>query len=292
MLKIFTYVSAIAAFSAMASAANAADFYFDVGPVTNQMAAISGGGTGAETADDFKIDQRVRLEGGSFTGLLPLGTLLSDIDEVGIALYRLFPDDSGAGGGKVPTRDNSPADHEFFEASSVMSELTYSANIISSSFTADNSVQAWGINAVPNQTTGGNGPVTGMEVEFAFDLATSVLLDADHYFFVPVVNLANGNGFLWLSGSRPISGSGTPFAPDLQSWIRDANLEPDWLRVGTDIVGPGNAFNGAFSLNGTFAGVPEPGTWAMMILGFGAIGGAMRKRRTAARYAQVAFQPA
>jgi hypothetical protein len=32
----------------------------------------------------------------------------------------------------------------------------------------------------------------------------------------------------------------------------------------------------SFSL---FAGVPEPGTWAMMILGFGMVGGAMRSRR-------------
>ena len=27
------------------------------------------------------------------------------------------------------------------------------------------------------------------------------------------------------------------------------------------------------------AGVPEPGTWAMMLLGFGVVGGAMRYRR-------------
>lgn len=31
-----------------------------------------------------------------------------------------------------------------------------------------------------------------------------------------------------------------------------------------------------------FAGVPEPATWAMMILGFGAVGGAMRRRRAVA----------
>lgn len=31
------------------------------------------------------------------------------------------------------------------------------------------------------------------------------------------------------------------------------------------------------------AAVPEPGTWAMMILGFGAVGGVMRRRATAAK---------
>ena len=53
--------------------------------------------------------------------------------------------------------------------------------------------------------------------------------------------------FLWLSGQRPA------FAPgDLQAWIRNAALDPDWLRVGTDIVGGVNPplFDAAFSLSG------------------------------------------
>jgi hypothetical protein len=59
------------------------------------------------------------------------------------------------------------------------------------------------------------------------------------------VTLANGAQFYWLSASRPISGAGTtPFNPDLQAWTRDANLDPDWLRVGTDIVGGGLALIG------------------------------------------------
>jgi hypothetical protein len=44
-------------------------------------------------------------------------------------------------------------------------------------------------------------------------------------------------------------------------------------------------------VNGTFtyltAAVPEPGTWATMLLGFGAVGFAMRRRRTP-QLAQVA----
>ena len=104
--------------------------------------------------------------------------------------------------------------------------------------------------------------------------STPFLLQADHYFFVPQVQLNDGD-FLWLSAPKPIVSPGTPFAPDLQSWTRDAALDPDWLRVGTDIVGAG-AFNAAFSLSGSV--VPEPSTWAMMLLGFAGLGFAGYRR--------------
>ena len=42
----------------------------------------------------------------------------------------------------------------------------------------------------------------------------------------------------------------TPFTGDLQEWIRNADLDPDWLRVATDIVGAPPAFNATFSLAG------------------------------------------
>ena len=54
-----------------------------------------------------------------------------------------------------------------------------------------------------------------------------------------------------------------------------SNLAPDWLRIGTDIVG-GGAFNAAFSLTGS--AVPEPSTWAMMLLGFAGLGFAGYRR--------------
>jgi len=38
--------------------------------------------------------------------------------------------------------------------------------------------------------------------------------------------------------------------------------------------------NGAYNVTYSFA-VPEPATWALMILGFGAVGFAMRRRRQA-----------
>ena len=75
-----------------------------------------------------------------------------------------------------------------------------------------------------------------------------IALPADHYFFRPEVRLSSGD-FLWLSAPRPIVAPGIPFAPDLQSWIRNDALAPDWLRIGTDITGQG-PFNAAFSLAG------------------------------------------
>ena len=93
-------------------------------------------------------------------------------------------------------------------------------------------------------------------------------LPADHYFFVPQVEITTASGeFLWLSGTRPLVPS--PFPPgvtDLQEWTRDAMLDPDWLRVGGDIVGPTPAtaptFNAAFSLTGVT--VPEPSSLALL----------------------------
>ena len=58
------------------------------------------------------------------------------------------------------------------------------------------------------------------------------------------------------------------------------NLEPDWLRVGTDIAHQG-PFNAAFSLSGSV--VPEPSTWAMMLLGFAGLGFAGYRRASQAR---------
>jgi hypothetical protein len=128
--------------------------------------------------------------------------------------------------------------------------------------------------------------ITGEEVQFHLAFTTPFSLPADHYFFVPQVEITDPDGnFFWLSAPRPIVPPGTPFPPgftDLQSWTRDQFLAPDWLRVGTDIVGAGT-FNEAFSLSG--AVVPEPSTWAMMLLGFAGLGYAgwrAQRRRVAA----------
>jgi len=110
------------------------------------------------------------------------------------------------------------------------------------------------------------------------NFTTPFSLPAGHYFFIPQVELTGSDNFFWLSSERPIV-SGTPFVPDLQSWIRNGNLDPDWSRIGTDIVGgsPAPTFNGSFSLTGT---VPDTGSTAALF-GSGVVALIWLKRRAA-----------
>jgi hypothetical protein len=98
----------------------------------------------------------------------------------------------------VPTRVNSPADNVLdTRDSAVVGQLTFSSALLNANFTAANSVLN-GINPIPNQTTGGEGAVSGEEVQFTVTFTTPFNLATGHYFFAPQVSLANGN-FLWLS---------------------------------------------------------------------------------------------
>jgi len=151
--------------------------------------------------------------------------------------------------------------------------LSFTVTVVSPSFTVANSVVN-GINPLPNQFTGGEGPVTGQEVQFTITFTTPFLLPGGtDLFFRPEVALANGN-FLWLSAPKPVSGGTGPFVPDLQSWIRNGNLAPDWSRIGTDITHQG-PFNETFSLSGI--SVPEASTGMLIGIGLLALGAWKRK---------------
>ena len=106
-----------------------------------------------------------------------------------------------------------------------------------------------------------------MEVTVSFDPISLPVLPANHYFFVPQVQVGGDGEFLWLSAPKPIVAPGTPINPDLQSWTRDAFLAPDWLRIGTDIVGGVTppTFNASFTLTGDV--VPEPATASLLLVG-------------------------
>jgi hypothetical protein len=208
-----------------------------------------------EAGDDFVLANTTRITRASFTGLLVEGATPEAVQSVVVEIYRVFPFDSvDPPSGQVPTRDNSPSDNAFDSRDSGSSSLGYQTVIVSPTFDAANSVVN-GIHAAPHQTTGGEGAVSGEEVRFDIAFAQPFLLPAGHYFFVPQVATSYGE-FLWLSAPKPIVAPGTPFDPDLQAWVRDDNLAPDWLRVGTDIVGgdPAPTFNLTFSLDGATDG--------------------------------------
>jgi hypothetical protein len=208
-----------------------------------------------EAADDFVLPQETIIDHASFVGLLPTG-FAGTINQTVVEIYRLFPNDSNVsrtsgaptfGTSKVPTRLNSPADIAFQVRDTSAGTLTFSTTSINN-LGVINSVQPGDIHPIPNETTGGDGALGGKRVQFNVTFTFPLDLPAGHYFFVPQVALSSGN-FYWISAPHPVGSGGTSFTPDLQSWTRDANLSPDWLRVGTDIVG-GGAFNGAFTLSG------------------------------------------
>jgi hypothetical protein len=254
--------------------AAADSFTFSTGSPDGLIATLSRvagpGSLETETADDFVTQQDTRIDSATFTGLLPMGTPLSAVTRVEIELYHIFPVDSVfPPDGRVLTRANSPSDNAFAARdSSLPGQLTFTTTLLSSQFTANNSVVN-GIHALPNQFTGGEGPVTGEEVQFNVTFTTPFSIPgADHIFFRPEVGLTDGD-FLWLSAPKPIVG-GTPFTPDLQTWIRTDGpgaLAPDWERVGTDVTHQG-PFNASFSLTGV---LPEPSTALLLGIALAAL---------------------
>ena len=217
-----------------------------------------------ESADDFVLGTESKITHVSFTGLLTGGATPRYVKNVVVEIYRVFPNDSDIGRTSgpptfstphVPTRVNSPSDVAFQSRESVHKQLNFKAHILSRIFTALASVSSANKISVKS---GGDGPVTGKEVEFDVTFGNHPLrLPAGHYFLVPQVGLSRkapaAAHFLWLSAPKPIVPPGTPFPPgntDLQSWMRDdPPLAPDWLRIGTDIIG-GTTFNASFELSG------------------------------------------
>jgi hypothetical protein len=284
---------AVAALLALDGEAGATPFFFSTGDPDGRIATASRpestGKIEIESGDDFVVaGGNLSLTSATFRGLIPIGVPLSDIGQVRAEIYRVFPADSDVGRTsgpptfstpQVPTRVNSPADVAL-DSREIGSGLTSTAGIVQSSFTAANSVVTGGIHPIPDQLTGGQGSVTGQLVQFNVLFTTPFTLAAGHYFFVPQVQLSDSGDFLWLSSVRPIVPPGTSFAPDLQSWIRDENLDPDWLRIGTDIVG-GTTFNAAFTLSGDLTPTPEPTTLLLLsttVAGLGLARGRLRRR--------------
>ena len=226
-----------------------------------------------ETADDFVLAKTSQITSGSFTGLIPKGV---SIDRVGIEIYGRVTSEPLLKA--VPTRVNSPTDEGLpGTIRETGAGLTYSSSLLNNGVGVANSVVAdiFPGNTSADTITGGEGGASGQEVRFNFSVNPNnpLTLGPGHYFFVPTVDLSDGD-FLWLSAGRPIGDFGsTPISPDLQAWTRDGFLAPDWLRVGTDIIGPEQdpaTYNAAFRLVGQV--VPEPSAIAMLVAGLIAVG--------------------
>ncbi len=243
----------------VATSAFAAPFSFTTGNPDGLMGAVSRraspGKLETETADDFTLDQTTVIRRATIIGLVPSGMQPQDIKEVEVEVYHVFPLDSAVPpSGNVPSRTNSPSDVEIGTATRAGNSgtLTFSTDVLNSNFGVGNTV----VNNLKVATTppGGEGSTAGEEVEITITFTSPIILPAGHYFFRPEVLLTSGD-FLYLSAPKVI-----PAPKDLQAWIRNSNLTPDWLRIGTDIVGgaPAPNFNMTFSLTGE--SVPEAGT--------------------------------
>lgn len=236
----------------LATPASAQTFFFSTGNPDGKLGALSrpagSQGLETETADDFFLTQATVISGATIHGLIPSGTTVSGIARVEAEIYHIFPLDSDLSRSpNVPTRQNSPSDVEIGAATHDSSDgsLSFISTDISA-FTVQNTV----INGI-KPAAHGEGPASGEQVEIDITFNVPIFLPAGHYFFRPEVQLSNGN-FLFLSAPKPIT-SGTPFpvgTTDLQAWIRNASLAPDWLKIGADIIGGGTAFNMTFTLTG------------------------------------------
>ena len=267
--KLFGLLVVLAAmfFSGIASAQNT-QFFVSTGNPDGKLGALSrpasAGKLETETADDFVLNQTTVITGATITGLITPATPLANITNVEVEFYHRFPKDSANPdplAGHVPSRANSPSDVEIDSATrdGSLGTLRFAVRLMNANSSVANTVVN-GINKKPNSTTHGDKSATGEEVEISITFTNPVLLPADHYFFRPEV-LVSGGDFLFVSAPKPIVAPGTAIAGDLQAWIRNSDLAPDWLRIGTDIINdttPPPTFNMTFSLAGNT--VPDAGT--------------------------------
>lgn len=173
------------------------------------------------------------------------------------------------------------------------------------------------VEAAANSSTGGTGKVTGFTFSagqfFRVRSSTNDLWRAG-----ALPRFSDANGLIGDRFATADDDSGQPIGTQIGinfgQWTQDGFSAPFGSLVGRYADGTyqllGANFTGAAAGNGdlrlfywdsnnfdnsgeiTFqllAGVPEPTTWAMMILGFGVVGGAMRRRKAqtkvAVRYA-------
>ncbi len=119
--KISIAVLTLAFSACCVTVARADQFSFSTGSPDGKLGALSrpAGSQGVETeaADDFVLTQPTVVSGATVHGLIT-GATASNISRVEVEIYHVFPLDSDTvRTPNVPTRMNSPSDHEISTAS-------------------------------------------------------------------------------------------------------------------------------------------------------------------------------
>ena len=169
----FRFLAVLGLVSSLSAPAAADSILFSTNPTPDGAMAMAsrpgvGGKIEIEAADDFfnappGADQQRHLHrtGSADSAAGPTPT----IGEVVAELYHIFPLDSDTTRTpQVPTRANSPSDVAFGSRDCTSGSLTFTT-LNHGHLHGTNSVLN-GINKSPLQTTGGDGPVTGTEVQF------------------------------------------------------------------------------------------------------------------------------
>lgn len=165
------------------------------------------------------------------------------------------------------------------------------------SFTANTDTFLNGLGAFDLNSDGFAAPITvglwnnaGALLTQATVTSSSTLLDSFRYTLVPSYQLQAGTTYV--VGAFRYAGSGETYATAAGSGSSAPGISFVQARYNDSgaFAFPNLAVNtgGYFGANALIGnrvevagGVPEPATWATLILGFGAVGGAMRRRRSA-----------
>ena len=220
-LKARTGIAALTFAAVVMPLPAAADaFTFSTGSPDGRIGTLSRptgpGQIQTETADDFILSAQTSITQATFTGLIPSGANITNVE---IEFYHVFPRDSAnPPSGNVVSRTNSPADVEIAAATrdAAAGSLSFSSSVLNSTFTVANTVVN-GINKQPNQFTGGEGSATGQEVRISVNFLPSVDLPADHYFFRP--EAAYRPGTFYCSRQRGRRSSPAIFRPGYEMII-------------------------------------------------------------------------